>query len=101
MSEYFGLFLRNSARNGDIPEEFPGSREGQNIRRGVLAPVFAVQGFDLTVWKNRDGDDASGGPRRDFGEPAAQASRARMRGSDLNHAYLKAQACPPLPVNAS
>lgn len=101
MSEHFGLFLRNSTRNGDIAQVLAGSREGQNIRCGVLATVLAVQGFDLTVWKNGDGNYASGGPRGDFGEPAAKASRARMRGSDLNHAYLKAQTCPPLPVNAS
>ena len=88
MSEFFGLFLRNSARNGDIAQVFPGSRERQNVRCGVLATVLAVQGFDLTVWKNGDGNHASGGPRRDFGEPAAEASRARMRGYDLNHAYL-------------
>ena len=100
MSELFGLFLRNSARNGDIAQVFPGSREGQNVRCRVLSTVLAVQGFDLTIWKNGDGNHAFGGPRRDFGEPAAEASRARMRGSDLNHAYLKAQIC-PLPVNAS
>ena len=101
MSEHFGLFLRNSARNGDIAQVFPGSGEGQNICCGVLAAVLPVQGFDLAVGKNCDGNDASGGSRRDFGEPAAQSSRARMRGPRLNHAHLKAQTGPPLPVNAS
>src|SRR5688572_3188929 len=101
MSQYFGLFLRNSARNGDIPKVIAGPGERQDVGALVLAPIPPIESLYPGVWEDSDADGASSRAGRNAGEPPPESFRANVSSALLDHAHLQAQTCPPFPVNDS
>src|SRR5688572_6326606 len=101
MTQQFSLFLSNSAGNRDIPQVIASSRKREDVCSLVFTAVFAIERFDPGVGKDGNGNRATSRAGGYAGEPRPESFRASMRSALFDHAHLKAQTCPPFPVNDS
>ena len=101
MAQMLGLFLRNFARNGDVPEVIASSTERQHVSAFVGSSIPAIERLNAPVGQNGDGNRTQSRAGGDAGEPRPESFRTCVSATLLDHAYPETQTCPPFPVNDS